>query len=230
MGEIFGVCRIEGEKARYQQTPMEFFPFGSSGVDGVHYGFIIHTADQEDYPSGEICPMDDDGVILLGNNSKEIFQNLMYEVEIFKMFPQLLSELELDKVITRNQRYNELGQGLRVAIKPRKNWTFINTSDGVGVFAETDFFMHSHITKYDNQNSSIEYFQDLAFEMQTLGLYASQLYYLKELYWNEWTDDKLAKELLTQMLEPYEKLNRQHLYDTTIKAIKNFDKRFDEQN
>ena len=70
----------------------------------------------------------------------------------------------------------------------------------------------------------------MAFEMKKRGFYASQLYYLKELYWYEWTDYKLAKELLNQMLEPYEKLNRQHLYDMTKQIIENFYKKFGVKN
>jgi len=70
--------------------------------------------------------------------------------------------------------------------------------------------------------------QNLANEMKRLELYASQLYCLKELYWHEWTNSDIAKDLLTQMLEPYEKLNQPHLFDTTKWVIENFNLRYGE--
>jgi hypothetical protein len=50
--EMFEILRIEGYSARYQQTPPEFFPFASNGNGGEHFGFIIHTIEEKDYPAG----------------------------------------------------------------------------------------------------------------------------------------------------------------------------------
>lgn len=33
----------EGRRARYQGTPPELFPVGSTGCDGDHYGFLLHA-------------------------------------------------------------------------------------------------------------------------------------------------------------------------------------------
>src|SRR3712207_6249361 len=54
---------------RYQQTPPELFTLAHMGVDGVHYGYVIHAPElpASDYPIGEMCPMDDEGVFLVGN-------------------------------------------------------------------------------------------------------------------------------------------------------------------
>ena len=41
--DFFGIVQIEGYDARYQQTPIELFPFGRTGSDGVHYGLVAHT-------------------------------------------------------------------------------------------------------------------------------------------------------------------------------------------
>jgi len=65
-----------------------------------------------------------------------------------------------------------------------------------------------------NRTRTVEKFEALAEEMRYKGLYASQLFYLKEFYWNEWTNYELAKKYLGQMLLPSEKLNRQHLFDS----------------
>lgn len=226
--DVFGILRIEGEEARYQQTPIELFPFGSIGSDGIHYGFIVHTTDEEDFPSGEICPMDSDGVVVISDNSKSLFQNLLWDEANLDIFMPLIKDLKINPIVTERERYDENGNTLRVSIKPRSSWRYFGTSDGAGVFAEGKYFNNYHYEKYDNLNSykTIELYQSLAREMFNKELYASQLYYLKELYWNEWTNYTLATELLKEMLIPYEKLNREHLFDTTKHVIANFNRRF----
>lgn len=215
--EIFGLLRIEGKEARYQQTPIELFPFGSTGGDGIHYGFIMHTIDEDDYPAGEICPMDDDGTVLISNATTDLFQNLLYDNTILRDYPTQYNQLNLVKNNIDKSRYDQEGNALKISVKPREGWKFINTKDSAGVFAEDKYFNKYHRTDYDtlNRNKKIEVHQNLANEMKGLGFHASQLYYLKQLYWYEWTNSVIAKDLLTQMLEPYEKLNRQHLYEMT---------------
>lgn len=226
--DIFGILRIEGKEARYQQTPIELFPFGSTGSDGTHYGFIVHTLDEEDSPSGEICPMDSDGVIMIGNTSHELFQNLLTDPISIEKYSELLTELKLESVISKNSRYDEEGNGVRIKVSPKIGWRFIDTTDGVGVFAEEKYFDTSHELFINDRNriKTVERFEGLAREMSEKGFYASQLFYLKELYWNEWTNYELAKKYLEQMLLPYKKLNRQHLYDTAKNILDTFDSRF----
>lgn len=226
--DILGFELIEGKEARYQQTPIELFPFGNTGSDGTHYGFVIHTLDEEDYPSGEICPMDSDGVNMIGNNSHELFQNLLTAPISIEKYSELLVELELKPVISKNNRYDENGNGIRIKVNPKTGWRFVDTTDGVGVFAEEKYFDTSHKLFINdiNRTKRVERFETLAKEMGDKGFYASQLFYLKELYWNEWTNYELAKTYLKQMLLPYEKLQRQHLYSTTKNIIDTFDNRF----
>lgn len=226
--DIFGILRIEGKEARYQQTPIELFPFGSTGSDGTHYGFVVHTLDEEDSPSGEICPMDSDGVIMIGNTSHELFQNLLTDPISIEQYSELLTELKLESVISKNSRYDEEGNGVRIKVSPKIGWRFIDTTDGVGVFAEEKYFDTSHELFINDRNriKTVERFEGLAREMSEKGFYASQLFYLKELYWNEWTNYELAKKYLEQMLLPYKKLNRQHLYDTAKNILDTFDSRF----
>jgi len=226
--DIFGILRIEGKEARYQQTPIELFPFGSTGSDGTHYGFIVHTLDEEDSPSGEICPMDSDGVIMIGNTSHELFQNLLTDPISIEKYSELLTELKLESVISKNSRYDEEGNGVRIKVSPKIGWRFIDTTDGVGLFAEEKYFDTSHELFINDRNriKTVERFEGLAREMSEKGFYASQLFYLKELYWNEWTNYELAKKYLEQMLLPYKKLNRQHLYDTAKNILDTFDSRF----
>ena len=228
--DTFGLLRIEGNEARYQQTPIEFFPFGSIGSDGIHYGFVIHTTDEDDYPAGEICPMDDDGIVLISNTTSELFQNLLCDNSFLDSYPDLYKELNLTNIIGDRERYDLNGDTSRISVKQKKDWAFMSTKDGAGVFAENRYFNKQHQIKYDtlNRHKGLEEYQNLANEMKSLGLYASQLYYLKELYWYEWTNSIIAKDLLNQMLEPYEKLNRQHLYDTTKWTIETYNQRYGE--
>lgn len=222
--DVFGILRIEGKEARYQQTPIELFPFGSVGSDGIHYGFMIHATGEDDYPSAEICPMDDDGAVIIGNDSNNLFQNLLQDVpNMYDFFP-LLQELKLNPIVAESKRYDESGNTLRINVKAKKGWKFLETTDGAGVFAEEHYFDNKHLKHYNflNSNETIEQYEKLVTEMFNRGLYASQLYYLKELYWNEWTDHELARKYLNLMLCPYEKLNRPHLYEMTKWTIDKF--------
>jgi hypothetical protein len=67
---------LAGEEARYPSTPPEMFPIAAMGVDGVHYGYVIHAPELSaaDYPLGHLCPMDAEGVSLLGMNTLEAIE------------------------------------------------------------------------------------------------------------------------------------------------------------
>ncbi|GAB3517543.1 hypothetical protein [Emticicia fontis] len=226
--DAFGLLRIEGEDARYPQTPIELFPFGSTGSNGIHYGFIIHTTEEDDYPSGEFGPMDFTGAFAIANSTADLFQNLLHENSFLESHPDLFEKLNLTNKIIDREMFDINGNIQSVTVKPKKDWMFLHTADGAGVFAENKYFSIYHQTMRNtlNPQKRIEEYQNLANEMRNLGFYASQLYYLKELYWDEWTDSVMAKDLLTQMLEPYEKLNRPHLYNKTKWVIETFDQRY----
>lgn len=226
--DVFGILRIEGREARYQQTPIELFPFGSTGSDGIHYGFIIHTVDEQDYPSGALCPMDSDGVVLIGNDTQTLFQNLLSDEDSASDHLHLLKDLSLDPNKMDRDRYDQSGNAFKIAYKPKLGWKLIETSDGAGIFAQEYYFERSHVSNYDlsNRGKTMEQYEQLAFDSFNNGLFASQLFYLKELYWHEWTNPILAKKYLQEMLQAYEKLNRAHLYDVTKWTIDTFDKRF----
>jgi hypothetical protein len=228
--DLFGFEIIEEIEARYQQTPIELYPFGKTGVAGTHFGFVIHTKDNEDYPIGELCPMDSDGVILIGNNSQALFQNLLTDPNLIEIHAELLKALKLEPIISKQNRYDSNGNGLKIEVHTKSEWRFVDTSDGVGVFAEEKYFDTSHeLFKKDiNRAKRVECFEELAEEMRYKGFYASQLFYLKELYWNEWTNYELAKKYLHQMLLPYEKLGREHLYETAKGILDSFDIRYPE--
>lgn len=125
-------------------------------------------------------------------------------------------------------RKNQTFSGVRIKVNPRLGWKFIDTTDGVGVFAEEKYFDTSHELFINDRNhtKTVERFETLVKKMGDKGFYASQLFYLKELYWNEWTNYELAKNYLEQMLLPYKELDRQHLYDAAKNILDTFDNRF----
>ena len=139
-----------------------------------------------------------------------------------------MKALKLEPVISKQRRYDANGNGLKIQVHPKNDWRFVNTSDGVGVYAEEKYFDSSHELFINdiNRTKRLECFEEKAEEMRHKGFYASQLFYLKELYWNEWTNYELAKNYLNQMLLPYEKLGRQHLFDTAKGILDSFDIRY----
>jgi hypothetical protein len=71
-GNVLGVSACD-QSVRYDSTPCELFPFGWPGVDGVHYGYVVHAPELQlpDYPVGHYCPADSDGVVVKGKCTTE---------------------------------------------------------------------------------------------------------------------------------------------------------------
>ncbi|MCG2613511.1 hypothetical protein LZZ85_04435 [Terrimonas sp. NA20] len=226
--EVFGILRLSGMEARYQQTPVELFPFASTGGDGIHFGFVAHTLDEVDYPSGELCPMDDDGIVLIGHNTTVMFQELLRNSDALEPFKDLITSLGLQPEEAPQARYDAAGQSLRIRPLAKPGWRFVDTSDGAGVFADARHFAENHIFDYQplDRSRSGTHYAAIAEEMRLKGLYGSQLFYLKELYWHEWTNYTLAKQYLKEMLSAYEGLDRPHLYEMANTLLNSFDQRY----
>jgi hypothetical protein len=228
--ELFELLRIEGHSARYQQTPPEFFPFGSNGSDGEHFGFIIHIEDQLEYPSGFLYPMDSEGVVFIGSNTFETFQTLLTsERDDLEKYQTIVQGLNL-YAEHRKTRYENISERKRPIPARKDNWHWQETSDGVGVFAPQILFHNNHV-RFDEATiwkvkNVVEYFSELAHESGKSGHYGSQLYYLKELFWQEWTQYDVAVQLLKSIRNVYESLNREHLFLVTDKIINDFETRY----
>lgn len=225
--DVFGILRLEGNSARYQQTPVEFFPIGSTGSDGEHYGYIMHTDGEPDYPSAELCPMDSDGAVVIGHDTQSLLQNLLCDESAIDSYKLLIEKLGLRPVTIHRKRYDGENKTLRIAVEPKQGWRFVQTADGAGVFAEEKYFNEYH-EEYDTlkRMSGIEPYEYLAAEMKEFGYYGSQLYYLKQLYWFEWTNYTLAVKCLTEMQDAYQHLSRPHLVATTKWLIDTFSSRY----
>src|SRR5215472_9582015 len=76
--EVFGSDLTDHDiRDGYDLSPPELFPFAATGVDGGHFGYVIHAPElpAKDYPVGRFEPSDtDDGVYLLGATTFEAFE------------------------------------------------------------------------------------------------------------------------------------------------------------
>src|SRR5687768_11002071 len=54
LSNLVEIVQLTGDEMPYQQTPIELFPFASTGWDGIHYGFLVHIEGQNEYPTGMV--------------------------------------------------------------------------------------------------------------------------------------------------------------------------------
>jgi hypothetical protein len=219
--EYLGIAYLGGEELRYQQTPPELIPFASQGVDGVHYGYVIHAPEipQSDYPIGELCPMDDDGVLLCGENTNIAIENLLsfqletndYSNEVHRDFIKELHKYKIKaSKLKANRMYDKNGNGKKVKPLIPKNYKHIPTMDGIGALAPIDTFSKTKLAVYEISDINIfEKFIIYSEEAINKGLYGDALYYLKELYWNNWTENNKINIILGLLEKTYRALNRE---------------------
>ena len=241
--EVFGL-ELAGEEARYQQTPPELFPFAQLGVDGVHYGYVIHAPElsPEDYPVGEMCPMDfDKGVFLVGNSTLDALENLA-SWQLNNVAQESTHRSEYTHAIIAEvshaigiephpekaeRRYGDDGNGLPVIPVVPSGWHFVPTSDGVGVLAPEDTFRPKHsdgielreeFDRFTDVNQCIRR-ADRAYKDGYLG---TALYLLRECYWHSWTDDDVAIRLNNRLVRVYEGLGRSVLSNMAERRVTRF--------
>lgn len=226
LDELFGLVRLDGYAARYQQTPPEFFPFGTNGMDGEHFGYIIHLDKELDYPAGFLGPMDFAGVSFLGEHTTEMLQTLLTrEPEYLEKYQGLITVLGWTSTAGKPDYRQYQLQHKPPVPQPKDHWKWLETSDGVGVFAPDHLFQSSHVlmhTAKDLVTSPVDYFFELAAENLKSNHWGSALYYLKEIYWEEWTNAQTAITVLTNMQKIYEYLDRAHLHHVTGQMIRDF--------
>ncbi len=219
--DYFGFAYLGGDELRYQNTPPELMSFAAQGVDGVHYGYVIHVPEmpRSDYPVGIFCPMDDEGVVLCGENTVLALENLLsYQIDLNDYsgieHKRLIKELSKHNIkptkAKANRMYDRRGNGKRIRPEIPNNYFYIQTSDGIGALAPKDTFSKSKLAKYDISDVDIyDKFIIKSADAVKYDLYGDALYYLKELYWNNWMyNDKL--NIISDLLyKVYKALNRE---------------------
>lgn len=224
---------LEGYESRYQQTPPELFPIGRTGVDGVHYGYVLHAPEhpEEDYPLAQFGPMDFEGVVLLGRTTQNAFEwllsfhprvlgNAQERVQLARSIAQKAGlSLSPGKV---GARYGEQGQGLPVEPRVRPEEQHVMTTDGVGVLAARNLFRPDDSFDGIASNTTMNRILDRAKGELEAGYPATALLYLREGYWHDWTETGAILRYGTLMQRAYEDLRRPILAHVVERRIKKF--------
>jgi hypothetical protein len=221
---------LDGLDARYQQTPPEMFPFASLGVDGIHYGYLVHAPELpiQDYPVGQIAPMDRRGVTLFGNNTREALDNWVAEVidqegdeeqreELLRLSQVFGLKPDIEKA-RLHSGFGDYALPIRPSVPP--HWRYLPSSDGVGVLAPAEKFEPRPLATVEKHIPD-EYF-NAADKALANNYPATALYYLREGYWYNWTDEQAAQRFSYRLATVYTELIRPTLADIAVWRVNKF--------
>lgn len=206
--ECFGVG-VEDGVSGYESTPPELRTVSWPGVDGVHLGFLVHAPEvkQDDYPIAEFCPMDSDGVSLIGQG---IVSGLVALGRQWSGKPERIelpawqaAVAELDK---RKPKKAETNSETNHWVVVPPQWRFQPSADGVGVLAPEELFGPQELVAVPADCDDFQAYVKPANAAIRKGYWAAALYYLREGYWHNWPahPQPIAERLCTV----YERLNR----------------------
>ncbi|WP_188888783.1 hypothetical protein [Paenibacillus radicis (ex Gao et al. 2016)] len=86
--DVLGFYPMDGHSG-YFNTPMDVVAFGSTGMDGAHYGFLTDfgmVADLEEAPIVLVSPMDfDQPAVVVANNIREFIRIVMIDSSLLYM-------------------------------------------------------------------------------------------------------------------------------------------------
>lgn len=210
-----------GAKARYPSTPCELFPIGSTGVDGDHYGYLVHAPELEmgDYPLCHYCPMDSDGVIPVEADTRHSLARI------------LSCQLDLEMPHSAKwQTLTDMAAALGLQLTPAEadvsiavpsDWTYLPSSDGVGVLAPSPLFSKQPPAQIDRHGQHEAFLTEAENEIRE-GYLATALYHLREGFWYCWTNRPIA--LCKRMCDVYEKLKRPSLAQVMASKIASWHK------
>ena len=185
------------EPYSYACTPPELFVFGSPGVDGIHYGFVVHAPELPSFPLAALNPlMSDVGVRALGKTPEQGVALLNPAHRDASSFDPQWPALGL-----------ELPDG----------WRHEQTLDGIGVLAPETAFG-------DAQSIDVGHYAALApvERAATLSLMkghpATSLLVLREFFANNHHGDAVsARAVLRLMAQAYRALDRPLLADNALR-------------
>lgn len=214
------------DSGRYFHTPPELFPFGCSGIDGIHYGYLVHAPELvlSNYPIGEFAPMDGTGVTLIGNTAEKGLECLLSEaLEIYEAeAAKQAFIIELAQTLNLQPTSEKIRQNYTTPIRPDipSGWHFEPSNDGIGVLAPSQFWSPNTPTlatwSFDTPNQYGRPVQcvDRAMTEVERSFHdeypATALFILRELYWRD-PDLKLMETIAPLWQRAYEELDRSHL-------------------
>ncbi|MGH1347576.1 MAG: hypothetical protein ACRBN8_38825 [Nannocystales bacterium] len=184
------------EPHSYPCTPPELFVFGSPGVDGIHYGFLVYAAELQPYPFAALNPMSTrSGVRALGATDDERGALLGPGRSGAAVFDPAWPAVE--------------------PVVP-EGWRYVTTSDGVGVLAPKEAFG-------DRPMVDVGYYAALAPVERAAtralmqGHPATSLRVLREFFANNHQGDAVsARAVLRLMAQAYRALDRPLLADVAL--------------
>ncbi len=194
-----------GQDARYDGTPPELFPVGKTGCDGDHYGFLLHAPELElnDLPFAHYCPMDSDGVILVGSTTEMGIASVM---GWHLSFVSAVKKERIAKIAGACKIRPQEEQNPAVSVP--HGWRFAPSSDGVGTLAPAKLFDPGPLLEFDRNKSSVP-FEDAAERAISGGHLATALHYLREGLWFFWMTKPVS--LARRMIDVYSMMNREAL-------------------
>jgi hypothetical protein len=229
---------LAGQEQRYNQTPPELFPIAGTGVDGGHFGYVIHAPELNlpDYPIAHFEPMDDGGAYLLGTSTFEAFETqiswMMHFAQeheypesspaSFDWWPAVsarLAELGIVPDPDKAERNYDDGDGKPALPTIPQGWDYIPSSDGAGVLAPAAQFHPTFPHALDEwPNSTLVL--DAASKHAAEGFHATALWLLRECYWHTWpltAEDNIG--LCRATSDAYVSLSRQSLVAVVNRRI-----------
>lgn len=220
---------LADEDRRYQQTPPELFPIAGTGVDGGHFGYLIHAPELalSDYPIARFEPMDSNGAYLLGASTFEavetqISTNMHYAQEndwpsspaSFEWWPEVSARLARLGIVpdpSKAGRNYDGGRSKPVMPTVPERWHYVSSSDGAGVLAPAAQFHPTFPRSLDDRPNSTLVL-DAALRHAAEHFPATALWLLRECYWDTWplkTEDNIG--LCRAMSDAYASLGRPSL-------------------
>lgn len=219
---------LADEDQRYSATPPELFPFAGTGMDGGHFGFVIHAPErvESDYPVARYEPMDSDPVRRVGRTTAEAFANELSSA----LFPTWQPESDWPPPLPAetSRRLAAVGivpaqarsfssaaeYGYGTGVAPGNipiGWRYVASTDGIGVLAPANAFdaTCAHLVIERPMIADVISGAQAALAAGTL---ATALWYAREGLWREChqpTDENLA--LSQAAIAAYQALGRPQL-------------------
>jgi hypothetical protein len=200
-------------ECHYPNTPFELIPFGDLGVDGAHYGFVVHAPELNsiEYPIGVFNPLDST-FGMVGTNTRDFLERKIASTQIYWRKTGKDAELFAESKQRFKQKLDQLVERLR--LKPTHGraldgdawikegvvpanvpagWLHKKSRDGIGVLAPKKFFD----SKVKDEATAAEYMRH--------GYPASALFSLRETLFKEGANP----EIFEAMANAYDVLGRE---------------------